>query len=736
MLRGITRKTGFWCLLAAWLLLGVPAAAPAYIGPGAGFAFISSFLVLFAAIGMAIITLLTFPIRWMWRLIFRKNPYKKARVKRVVILGLDGLDPTLTQRFMDEGMLPNLSKLSEEGTFTPLRTTFPSISPVAWSSFSTGGNPARHNIFDFLSRDPNTYLPDLSSARIGTTQRKLRLGPIEIPLGTKPVIEGFRRSKSFWTVLGEHGILSQVIRVPITFPPEKFKGMMLSAMCVPDLRGTQGTFTLYTTNEARVAGATGGVFVKVEREGDVIRGELIGPDLGTEGTSGGVSGGDLGGGAGPEQAEEAATALKVPFTLRMTGSDSAVLELPDEKVELKRGEYSGWVSISFKVGFMKKVRGIALFMLTKTEPHVELYVTPIQVDPLKPSLPISHPAFYAIYLGKLLGPYATLGLAEDTWGLEEGAIDDDAFLAQTYLYHAEREKMLFNAVEKTKRGVVVCVVDATDRIQHTFWRYREDGRPAMRDKASQKHIEAIEDLYRRMDDLVGRLRAKLDDDTVLIVMSDHGFKPFNVGVQLNSWLYKNGYLSLKPGVSSSDADWFADVDWSRTRAYAFGLAGIYINLKEREAQGIVEPGDEYQRLKAELVEKLSGLEDPATGKTAIVDAFDTEQIYRGPYKSNAPDLLVGYNIGYRASWDSVTGKVGGEVFQPNEKAWSGDHCIDPRLVPGVFFCNRSIDNANPHISDIGPTVLDLFGVEVPPFMDGKPLLEEKIEASAIGDTEK
>ncbi len=218
-------------------------------------------------------------------------------------------------------------------------------------------------------------------------------------------------------------------------------------------------------------------------------------------------------------------------------------------------------------------------------------------------------------------------------------------------------------------------------------------------------------------------------------MSDHGFKPFNVGVQLNSWLYKNGYLSLKPGVSSSDSDWFADVDWSRTRAYAFGLAGIYLNLKEREAQGIVEPGDEYQRLKAELVEKLSGLEDPSTGKTAIVDAFDTEQIYIGPYKSNAPDLLIGYNIGYRASWDSVTGKVGGEVFQPNEKAWSGDHCIDPRLVPGVFFCNRNIDGANPHISDIGPTVLDLFGVAVPPFMDGKPLLEGKTETSATGETE-
>lgn len=713
-----------------FLLLLSPAAALAYIGPGAGFAFISSFLVLFAAIGMAILSLLTFPIRWLWRLVFRRNPYRNAKVRKVVVLGLDGLDPALTKKFMSEGMLPNLSKLAEEGSFTPLRTTFPAISPVAWSSFSTGANPGRHNIFDFLSRNPKNYLPDLSSARIGSRRRVLKLGPIKIPFGTKPVIEGFRRGRSFWAVLGDNRILSQIIRVPITFPPEKFRGMLLSAMCVPDLKGTQGTFTLFTTDPGSVEKATGGTFLPAERNGDSVKMTLTGPDTGGS-TEGSLKGGDLGAGSEDGKAENA---LSVPLELRLNGDGGTIL-LPGKKLELKKGEYSDWQVITFNAGFNKKVKGICRFLLTQTDPHVELYVTPINIDPAKPALPISHPFYFSIYLGKLLGPYATLGLAEDTWALDDGAIDDEAFIDQVYLIHNEREKMLFNAVDKVRQGLVVCVVDATDRIQHMFWRYREDGRPVLDDPESAKYREAIEDLYAKMDDLVGRLRKRLDDDTVLVVMSDHGFKPFNRGVQLNNWLRQEGYLQLKDGKEES-GDWFAEVDWSRTRAYGFGLGGLYINLKGREAEGIVEPGEEYQNLKEELMRKLSGLKDPKSGETAVNDLFDTDKIYIGPYKENAPDLLVGYNIGFRASWDSVTGKLGGEVFQENEKAWSGDHCIDPRMVPGVLFCSEKIEAGDPHISDIGPTILDLFGVPVPSFMDGKPLLQGVGKGGKPGEQEQ
>jgi predicted AlkP superfamily phosphohydrolase/phosphomutase len=204
-------------------------------------------------------------------------------------------------------------------------------------------------------------------------------------------------------------------------------------------------------------------------------------------------------------------------------------------------------------------------------------------------------------------------------------------------------------------------------------------------------------------------------------MSDHGFKSFRRGVNINSWLYLNGYLHLKDGKTGA-AEWFGDVDWTKTRAYGLGLGGIYINQKEREAQGLVAPGEETRALKAELIRVLTGLKDDLRREVAITEVHDRDKIYGGPYKENAPDLIVGYNQGYRASWDSVTGKVSGAVFEDNTKAWSGDHCIDPRHVPGVFFFSGRTASRTPAITDIAPTVLTLFGLPVPAHMDGRSLV--------------
>jgi predicted AlkP superfamily phosphohydrolase/phosphomutase len=212
---------------------------------------------------------------------------------------------------------------------------------------------------------------------------------------------------------------------------------------------------------------------------------------------------------------------------------------------------------------------------------------------------------------------------------------------------------------------------------------------------------------------------QIDDQTLLLVISDHGFKSFNRCMNLNAWLHQNGYLVLKDGKRES-GDWFEDVDWSRTRAYTMGLNGLYMNIKGREREGIVESGAEAEALKEELRGKLDGLVDPASGKVAITGMFDCDAVYAGPYVDNAPDLIVGYGEGFRASWDSVMGKVTTAIFEDNLKAWSGDHCVDPRLVPGVLFSNRRIAIEKPAIVDVAPTVMKLFGLELPTYFDGKP----------------
>ena len=342
----------------------------------------------------------------------------------------------------------------------------------------------------------------------------------------------------------------------------------------------------------------------------------------------------------------------------------------------------------------------------------------MNIDPGKPDLPISHPVTYSIYLAKLFGPYATLGLAEDTWALNEEVLDDDAFLVQAYGNHEDRERMLFDALEKTPEGLCACVFDTTDRVQHMFWRYLDDDHPAAREVPRGERPQVIQDLYTRMDNLIGRVMKQIDDKTLLLVVSDHGFKSFARCMNLNAWLHQNGYLSLLPGKTES-GDWFQDVDWSRTRAYTMGLNGLYLNIRGREREGIVAPGADAEALKEELRAKLNGLVDPASGTIGITGVFNCEGIYAGPYVDNAPDLIVGYGAGYRASWDSVMGKVTSQIFEDNLKAWSGDHCIDPRLVPGVLFSNQKISDEKLAIVDVAPTVLKLFGLALPSYFDGK-----------------
>jgi predicted AlkP superfamily phosphohydrolase/phosphomutase len=667
----------------------------AYIGPGAGFALVSSLFVLLTTMVLAIASLLIWPFRFAIRAIRGRST--TPLIKRLIIVGLDGQDPNLTERFMAEGKLPNFAKLAAQGSYRRLRTTFPAVSPVAWSTFSTGVSPAKHNIFDFLDRDLRTYLPVLSSTHIGRARRTLSLGRFRIPL-SRPDLRLLRKSKPFWSILGDHHVWSTILRVPITFPPDTFYGAQLSAMCVPDLMGTQGTFTLLTTREGTAGFQEGGERAALRPNGHGFEGNLTGPS---------------------NSFVKGEPSLLIPLSIQ-AAQDRARVTVSGRTHLLEIGRLSDWIPLTFPAAPLTTVRGICRMLLTELGEDVSLYVSPINIDPEKPAMPISHPSYYATYLAKKIGPYSTLGLAEDTWALNEGVIDEATFLQQTYDVDAERQRMLFAGLDRLRRGSLVCVFDATDRIQHMFWRYLDPTHPAARGRESSAHRNAIEALYVHNDALLGRLLDRVEDDDVLMVLSDHGFNSFRRGINLNRWLCDHGYLALKPGADGTTA-WLGDVDWPRTRAYALGLTGLFLNVTRREAQGTVDPGEEATQLRKELIGKLSGLADGDAGAVGITQVFETRELYAGPYLENAPDLLVGYNAGYRISWNGATGVVSGPVFEDNLKAWSGDHCIDPRQVPGVLFCNRRIDAPEPALVDIAPTALHLFGIEPPPHMDGRVL---------------
>ena len=701
-----------WPVTAAWaVILALTAGeAHAYIGPGAGFALGGSMLVLLVTFALAFAIILTWPIRFAIKLIKVGNPYKSAMTKRVVILGLDGLDPGLTTKLMREGRLPNFQKLAEHGVFRPLDTSVPSMSPVAWSTFATGVDASRHCIYDFLTRDPCTYAPMLSSTDIGSAKKVLNIGRYLVPLG-KPKMKLLQKSQHFWKLLGEKNIFSIIQRVPITFPPAPFKnGMLLSGMCVPDLRGSQGTFSFFSTeSEGDEAKFIGGEQTVLRRKGNVMRSRVVGPD---------------------NSLLKAGGRMTLPFTLTIAeDQQSARLEIDGgEALTLKLNEYSDWVEFTFKAGLGVKVSGIAKFYLISTDPHVNLYMTPIHIDPENPAMPISHPKVYAIYLAKKQGKYATLGLAEDTWSLNNRVIDEKIFFEQAMSICEERETMFLDAVKQLKSGLVTTVFDTTDRVQHMFYRYLDPTHPANVGKDTEEWKDAIARVYERADALLGKVWHLVDDpDTVLMVISDHGFTNFRRGVNINSWLRDNAYLYLEDENARTSGEWFEGVDWTRTKAFALGLTGIFINRRGREKSGIVNEGAEYRELVKELASKLEKMIDPDTGKGCVRKVAMSQQYFDGPYRFDAPDLLVGWEGGYRNSWECAVGQVTEEAITDNTRSWSGDHCVDPDIVPGVFFCDRAINTETPRLVDIPATVMKLFGQEIPNYMQGRMILPAKPE---------
>jgi len=622
-----------------------------------------------------------------------------AAQKKVIVIGLDGMEPSIVEAMLQSGELPNLARLRAAGGYTRLKTTYPAQTPVAWSSFATGTNPGAHGVFDFVARNPQTYLPEYALNRFAAGKNMF----------SPPRVVNQRRGVPFWQTLSAAGVPCSIVRCPCNFPPDEIAhGRVLGGVGVPDLRGGQGTGTFYTQDAAAQAKESEQL-VRLPA-GTSLATHFIGPRK-----------------PGANPPADATCDIRVEMrraekTLLVHTSGSPAT------VEIKLGEWSPWIRVKFKLSMLQSVAGMVRIYFRQMDPHLEFYVSPANYDPAAPMFPISWPNDMAKELSETLGLFSTLGMAEDHTALNNGRIDEAAYLAQCNLVLAEREKMMLHELARFREGLFLIVFDTPDRVQHMFWRFRDTAHPLYDADLARTYQRRIEEEYRRYDALLAKPLEAADADTLFIVLSDHGFNAFRRAFHVNSWLHENGLLALRDGKKPSEelGDYFAAVDWSKTHAYALGLCGIYLNKKGREREGIVEEGAEAERVRGAIEKGLTGIGDPATQQTAIHCISRREAVYHGAFSGEAPDLLVNYAPGFRVSWQTALGGMPHGFFEDNTRRWSGDHIIDPETVPGILFMNKaSARTAGGHaadIRDLAPTILNHFGIAPHSAVEGKSLL--------------
>ncbi len=696
----------------------------------------------------------------------QSGPGKGPADARVIVLGFDGVDPRLAQTWMEEGKLPSLSRLRREGGYRPMLSSNPAESPVAWSAFACGANPARTNIFDFLRRMPGSYNPEyalvgeeetpllpstalraglamgallpggLAGALARLASRRRLWGWVSFLLTTTLVAVGAvlalfkwlprklprpvcqRRGKAFWELLAGAGYRTSCIRIPVAFPPPELPGgRILAGLGVPDLRKSNGTFSYYATDVGATADTEfGGKVVPVTLEGGHVDTHVVGPRNFTQ-----------------DMPTDVCPPLRIDVD-RSAGT--AELHLQGSSETLRPGQWSRWFEVKFSMNPLVSVWGIARFYLISVAPEFRLYLSPVNFHPhrLPATVDLSYPRGFVSELAHRVGFFKTLGWDFATWGLNEGRLPEEPFLEDAFATMETKWRMMESELEEGDWDCFVGVFEATDRIQHMFWWTRDPRHPAYDEALAREFGDAILRSYQRMDEIVGQVMKRyVDERTLLIVMSDHGFASFRRGVNLNTWLAKEGFLALRPTEGAPERDWnledlfgkgefWPNVHWPKTQAYSLGLGQIYVNLIGREPQGSVRPGDEYQQVKQQIQERLRKLRDPETGEPVVVDVYDREDIYSGPFFQDAPDLVVGFEPGYRVSWQTCLGGMPPGNVEDNPEKWSGDHCsVDPQRIPGVLFVSRPFTKAEPCIFDVAPTVLRAFGLAVPGEMDGSPL---------------
>lgn len=630
----------------------------------------------------------------------QRAPYLRNRriSNKVLVLGMDGMDPGLIRRFVDEGYMPNFKKLMGSGKFGDLQTTMPPHSPVAWSSFITGCNPGGHGIYDFIHRDPATFTPYMSTSRSFDSSREVTVGPWTIPLSAGRV-ELMRRGPAFWNILAEQDIPSTIVQIPANFPVAPNSVKALSGMGTPDLLGSYGTCTFITDSSVEnAASLTGTKVVQVTPRDHVFHATLEGPKNSL-------------------RADRASTSLEV--TIRRDPFEPVVqISIEGHSLILKQGEWSEWIPLSFSlIPMFASVAGMVRIFVKEVHPRLKIYVSPINVDPLEPSLPICSPASYSKELSQAVGRFYTQGFPADQKALSEGILSDDEYVTQAHLVLDESMRLFEHELSQFHEGVFFFYFSSVDQNCHMLLRSMDPTHPLYKPDASDRVKHAVRGFYQRMDVALGRALERIDSSTTLYALSDHGFAPFTREFNLNTWLYRHGYLALTDDSKLNQGEFFQYVDWSRTKAYGLGINGLYVNMEGRDKHGCVRPEDS-QKLKAEIATKLALVRDPANNASVITSAYDSRDIYSGPFVELAPDLVVGYQRGYRSSDETVLGKLPSELVGDRANLWSADHCMDPHNVPGMLLSNKDWKHPKPGLWDMAPTILNCFGLATPEEMDG------------------
>jgi predicted AlkP superfamily phosphohydrolase/phosphomutase len=637
-------------------------------------------------------------------------------------MGIDGMDPTILGRLIGEGKMPNFEKLAKEGSFQSLATSNPPQSPVAWSNFVTGMNPGGHGIFDFMHRDTETYAPISSATAVAHDEVfALRLFGYVIPISGGELANN-RGGRPFWDVLREHGVDVEIYRIPGNYPTPPSDAKVLSGMGVTDLRGGYGTYTLFTNT----------LVGKDDPKGDVQVVTLRDLDLdGTPDTATGVLRGPpdqlrLEPGQVPKESQYLSSSVTIHVDPE---TDTAVIEVGGNALVVEQGEWSDWVEVTWDMApmGMMPVTGTVRFYAKQLRPTLQVYASPVNIAPSAPLAPLTSPDDFIETLYGELGSFYTQGMPEEVDALKDGVFDDDDYAKQVRLVQDDTLQMLDLALGRFEQGDATFVYFSDIDLQcHMLWRHGDPkhpgapNHPAYEANAAEKHRLDVEGYYQDVDTALGKIRARLPQGTLLMVMSDHGFQPFSRDFHLNAWLRDAGYLVMKEGKRTGYTV-TGDVDWSKTRAFGIGFNGLYINQAGRESQGIVDSAN-ADALMAEIGAALEAYRDPKTGARVVLKAFRAKDIYTGSRIPEGPDMLVGYDREYGASDESALGQITEAVIADNRSRWSGSHLMAPEVVPGVLLLNRRLKADGHDLTDLTATLLSHYGIEILPEMTGEPVL--------------